>query len=91
MTIRQIQSQKNFEHAKSLVDDGMTIGEAVKTAKISMGTWYDKNAKLKKSLRANHGKKKHAFVDLPPVHQAPRIAIVITTVDGLKDVLKGLL
>lgn len=92
MGIRSIESQKRFEQALSLVKGGMPIGQAVKDAGISMGTWYSRN-KLKKKdlLRATKGKKKHEYVDLPAVHQAPRIAIVVTTAADLKDVLKGLL
>lgn len=92
MGIRSIESQKRFEHAQSLVAGGMTIGKAVKEAGISMGTWYDKNKKSKKQLRATMGKKaRPKFVDLERAEQAPRIAIVIATPDALKDILKGVL
>jgi hypothetical protein len=96
VTNRQAESQKRFEYAKTLVDQGMNISNAAKQAKISVGTWYLKSkqeqSKPKKiPLTRSMVKKKHAFIDLSAVQQAPRIAIVITTPAELKDVLKGLL
>ncbi len=100
MNTRTEQAKERYQKAKTLVDGGRGIVEAVDQVGSSLGSWY-KYRKEEKSKRTAAKKisakpaRRHKFVDLPVVAQetAPpqkQVAIIFGSVEQVSEILKGL-
>jgi hypothetical protein len=90
--ISKKEAQNRFLKAKALVDNGMSITDALAECKISKSVWYYRLAtnKSQSVIQKKKNKLKPKFIDIAPNQTIENVAVVVCSPSQLKNVLAGL-